>query len=291
MEKFYQWGTPEDLDDFNYWTKAINEIDKHQSAILEKVEIGLILAAGEGRRVQEVYKVPKPAIKIKGTQLWRHSRKAFSVGSHPLLVIQGKHRLFLEQTEDVAILELDKLTKGQADTAKIGIEQLNCDLTDPVTILSSDCVLPYNSVSKAEELIEDGADVVVWTAVGYPPASQSQNDFSWVSVENEEVKSALHKTFPKENLHSYELITGNFSFKSKALLSKMLDDLLKSESMKINEEFYLDSIIELALKQNLTIARIRIPDFISIGTLNEIKTYNYWNDNFLKVEKESIIDE
>ena len=67
-----QWGTPSDLEDFNWYSDVFNKIinrNFNQNNIYE----GCLLMpmAGEGSRFQKKgYKIPKPFIKISGSEMY-----------------------------------------------------------------------------------------------------------------------------------------------------------------------------------------------------------------------------
>jgi dTDP-glucose pyrophosphorylase len=62
MDKFSQWGTPEDLQDWIYWNASISALPNVGSERIEAHNI--ILAAGRGSRIAEVANVSKPNILV-----------------------------------------------------------------------------------------------------------------------------------------------------------------------------------------------------------------------------------
>jgi len=71
------------------------------------------------------------------------------------------------------------------------------------------------------------------------------------------------------------MIVGNFSFNSVEIAEQMIHELV-SNNIRINGEFYLDSLIELGFRKRLRIQTFKMDEFLAIGTLEELKTYRYF---------------
>ena len=72
LQHFMQWGTPSDLEDFNWYSNVFeNIVNKNYNH--QNIYEGCLLMpmAGEGSRFREKgYKVPKPFIKISDTEMY-----------------------------------------------------------------------------------------------------------------------------------------------------------------------------------------------------------------------------
>jgi len=283
MRKFYQWGTPEDLQDFNYWIDALENFEINPPANLNgESNLGLILAAGAGKRIQALFDTPKPTIKINGRQLWEYAARSFEKIDQKTMVIQQSHGDYFEHLDNIELLKLPKLTSGQAETALEGLEAVSESHNGPISVLSSDCVLPKLSNNLALKILKEyQADIVVWTAKDYPPSQIDSNNFSWIQALEGYVQSTTHKNNPPETKLENGLITGNFTFRSLDVGINLIKTLLEDESRKINGEFYLDSVIDVALEKDLIIHTFSVTNFFALGTVNEIKTFEYWRESEL----------
>ena len=59
-----QWGTPEDLNEYNYWSNQFRLITKEKNTIKKK-SINIMPMAGFGSRFdKEGYELPKPLIEV-----------------------------------------------------------------------------------------------------------------------------------------------------------------------------------------------------------------------------------
>ena len=280
MENFYQWGTPEDLADFNYWTDSISHIDDSPIVISNDAKQStIILLAGKGQRVAEHSAVPKPAITVNGKQLWKMGLRAGIPATESVMVIRDETLPFIERYESMKLVLLNEPTNGQADSARLGLESSTDGLELMVNILASDNVLPNNfSHSVLELMRREDFDIVVWTSVNYPPAQLAPEHFSWVKVSSSLVQESLFKTAPPSADQEWQVITGNFTFKSRAQVLNLVTELLLNENLKINKEFYLDSIIPLAMKKGIKVGALVVPNYFSLGTVDELQTFNYWNE-------------
>jgi NDP-sugar pyrophosphorylase family protein len=283
MDQFFQWGTPEDLSDFNYWNSSLENINRAPDNSISRYESNaVILAGGRSQRVSERVKVPKPAIKVGGTQLWELALRSVNSIKSPLLVVRDEVHPFLNNNHRVTPILLKEVTRGQAESALFGIRALAPNDEAPLHVLASDNVLPELFADEVVDFMNKfELDVVVWSADSYPPSKMEPEHFSWVRTEDNIVRNTLYKGDPSGLPGQWEVVTGNFTFKKSAIALLLIEELLEKEDLKINNEFYLDSVISLGQQSNLRIGAIPIPGYFSLGTVNELETFRYWED-FLK---------
>lgn len=280
MDKFFQWGTPEDLSDFIYWNNSVHEIfsninvkkSEHPSNVL-------ILACGRGERIRSVANEDKILIPVGKKQLWEHAADSSDAGTTKCLLVRSELKERIQDRTDVRALTLDIETNGQADSALIGIEEFNIDNDLPLTILSSDSVVPKNFNNLAtQRLAESGADLVVWTSYQYPPALFEGEHFSWVKSSNYQVTDLLSKNTPKVDVDEWSIIIGNFTFKSGILARNEIRKLLSSDNLKINGEFYLDTLVKSFIESKMKVISVEVPNYFSLGTESEFLSYKYWEE-------------
>ena len=72
IDYFMQWGTPADLEDFNWYSNVFNKIINKNFNQKNLYEGCLLMTmAGEGSRfLKKGYKTPKPFIKISGSEMY-----------------------------------------------------------------------------------------------------------------------------------------------------------------------------------------------------------------------------
>ena len=273
---FSQWGTPEDLADWLYWNSISNHdvLTCQDCSVTSKIKMtSIILAAGAGKRITKYSKMSKPNIPVGNLRLWEYSKNLARRGS-TTLVTRAEVGIEIETTEDIKVIEIEGVTQGQAITAKIGLESIEKSDTNPVHIFSSDNVMCAGAIDLAMEQIIT-AELVVWTVAGYPPAQSSPEQYSWLVVDKKwKVRGVVAKSAPSDVLHA-PLIIGNFTFKSSEIAKELIGDL-ENNNVRINGEFYLDSVIEIAIQKGLKVSYIEVQAFFAVGTEQEFNTVNYF---------------
>jgi bifunctional N-acetylglucosamine-1-phosphate-uridyltransferase/glucosamine-1-phosphate-acetyltransferase GlmU-like protein len=79
------------------------------------------------------------------------------------------------------------------------------------------------------------------------------------------------------NFENWDLITGNFTFRNCKTALSLIEELV-AKNIRVNHEFYLDSLIELAFKRGMKVATLNVDNFIAIGTPEEYLTYKYFRN-------------
>ena len=268
MDKFFQWGTPEDLKDWEYWIKTISSFPGTCEASMQVNNV--ILAAGNGKRIADFAKKSKPNLIIAGQKLWEYSSpRGLAFDSS---VVVSRAEVGVVRRKDVEVLNIPEVTEGQAITARIGIESIKADSILPVNVLSSDNAFTPENFFTAHSLSKQ-CDLVVWTSKNYPVAQLNPDQYSWINLKE---KSVIYKRSPESN-GNWELITGNFTFSNRHTAIQLIEELILKK-IRVNNEFYLDSVIDLAFKNNLLVQTFEINNFIAVGTPEELLTYAYFEE-------------
>jgi hypothetical protein len=77
------------------------------------------------------------------------------------------------------------------------------------------------------------------------------------------------------------IVIGTFTFKKAGDAQRAIDALI-ARNGRINGEFYLDSCINDAIALGLRCYLLEVDSFISWGTPNDLKTFEYWQSCFHK---------
>ena len=72
-----------------------------------------------------------------------------------------------------------------------------------------------------------------------------------------------------------------FTFRNADILQQCIEALV-AKNHRINNEFYLDSSINEALKIGYRCKIFNVDHFISFGTPNDLRTFEYWQSCFHK---------
>ena len=277
MEKFAQFGTPEDLNDWNYLYKSIHEQEFRNIEISNKAindETSVILAGGIGSRLTDFTQIPKPFIKIKGKELWQISNSAVSRSANKYIIIRKEFAFYLGIINNMEAVLLEKPTQGQADTARYALGKIKPN-SGPLTFLSCDNIINQDDYENSIKLLQE-SDLVVWSSVDYPMAKYKPNRYSWINTAQSKVIGFSLKNLPANFSHP-SMVIGHFTFKNTKLANILIDECFKSAD-RYSSEIYLDSVIQIALEFGYDVSAINIDRFFAIGTEDEINTYNYYLD-------------
>lgn len=280
IEKFIQWGTPEDLYDFNQQKKFFyfkTFLPKSQNTV-NRVEI---LAAGSGERfTKSGYTENKAFLKLNKSFVIMEAITALGFRSiHKRILVQETNQIDVEATtlleqENINIGKVKNLTRGQAESALLALES---NLQGPCVIGTCDSLV-YPSVG--EDISKFSGNVIgVWIAEPNFYAKTYPDQFGWVNIDsNMNIIKSWVKQEPPKSIKTY-LITGTFIFGENINSVQLLKDFLRSD-LKVKNEFYLDSLIEFALKEKWKVLALSTEWFINLGEPDEYETYKYWETLF-----------
>ena len=287
IDYFMQWGTPSDLEDFNWYSNVFNSINNKSFNHKNIYEGSLLMPmAGEGSRFREKgYKTPKPFIKISGSEMYFKAIKdlprmeSIKIVTREDLIKNKKTSLNIKNKKlNISIKSLNTKTDGQARTALEAIEDKNINLEKPLLISACDMGVVFDEKKYQNLLSAKDIDILVWGCKGYPGAQQNPQMYSWIY----ESENYISKISVKKNLinprEDYVLI-GTFTFKK-------ANDFLRSAELsiasgeKVNGEYYVDSVINKSIEIGLKVAVFEVDYFICWGTPDELETYNYWESCF-----------
>lgn len=280
ISHFMQWGTPQDLDEYNFWSHTLGDLSKlgRGSLPIRGVESPIILAAGKGERFKQAgYACEKPMLEVSGSNLIEQISK---VSLKPPAVLSVKNsqvsKWMSQRKSKNRSIEIENITLGQAASAKLAIDGLGDEIAKGFTVFPCDSLFASNSGLVLPE--GDNESILsVWVAKPSPYALRHPASFSWIRQKGDNaIEYALKKVPDFENAL---VMLGAFSFSSRAVFDSLYDRLLAS-GKKINGEIYLDSLVEFAEQVNVQI-RLFEPNFsVSLGTPYEFETYRYWQACF-----------
>jgi NDP-sugar pyrophosphorylase family protein len=287
LDHFYQWGTPDDLRDYEGWSSAMHQIDGFlpRSRAAKSPATLVVPMAGRGQRfVDQGYKDPKPLIDVAGRPMIHQALDCLPTPSARVLVAQGEHARdvrFQNTVKELAgqtkIVPLDKVTEGQAITAGIGVDS-GVDLDKP--ILFAPCDTGYLYDLTEWQKLEQAADVelIVWSAKGHLPALWRPQMYGWLSVDahgfvqNVAVKKQVEGVPPAQQ----QVVTGTFWFRDGHVFKRQLASLIADDD-RVNNEFYLDTIARRMVERGAKVRAFCVDKYMPWGTPEELKTFDYWN--------------
>jgi len=283
VDRFMQWGTPEDLSDYLYYSAIFHALKKPR---LPARQAGYVVMpmAGEGRRFADAgYKDPKPLISVDGMPMAVRALKDLPQAPHRRAVLRRDlpqvARLKAELPEKIPGLEivmLDKLTDGQAITALAALDGVPDDAA--VTIGACDNGVIYNPKEFEALRADTQADVIVWGARGYPFAARNPHAYGWIDAEDEKIINISVK-IPLADPARDPIVIGIFTFRRAGDFRAAVAHM-KERNARVNGEFYIDTAINDAIALGLDCRWFAVDYYLGWGTPEELRTYSYWQACF-----------
>lgn len=268
IDYFFQWGTPEDYEEFLYCMKEVENLKTNKYINLSNFNL-VIPAAGIGSRFSEKgYTTPKIFLKVNDNKMIKTTINRFKNQSTTSVlgnnyVISKLNEIF-SNNPNVRLSSVDYVTRGQSDSANLLIEEIENDL--PIFIQSADCILGEIDLDNAMSL---DPDLVVLTKQNYRRAIINPENYGWILSENNIVNKSIIKKRPDNK--NYSMILGSFIFKNKRLYQKIYKELLKEG----RSELHIDYMIDIALRMDLKVVELASNTASVIGTPLEFELHKY----------------
>lgn len=278
---FMQWGTPEDLEEYVFWSDTFKKLSPGNKlgGVIQGSGNLAVLASGRGSRFSDAgYQIPKPFLSVSGDWMLNHNLGLCEPSAKRAVSVTRDSVCYAEGLREVDVVSVGEVTAGQAESASKLLEELRGWEDSAFTVLPSDTLFSDSTSSLARIRDELSGDpfMVIWACSASPYALKNPNSFGWVAIDGLGVKTFI-KTPP--SMEGAKVISGAFTFSSKQDFS-VLFDTLKKKQLKINGEFYLDSTISIAKELGFKI-KIFEPEFcLSLGTPYEFETFRYWQTAF-----------
>ena len=176
------------------------------------------------------------------------------------------------------------VTEGQACTAELGLDALrdsfpSGDLT-PITFSACDNGVLFNSQAYQTLLDDPNIDVIVWGIRGHANAVRRPEMFGWINEKGSLIQNISVKA-PLSCPATDPIVIGTFTFKSDVHAHAAIKSLF-ARTGRVNGEYYLDSCINDAIEMGLRCHFFEVESFISWGTPNDLRTFEYWQSCFHK---------
>lgn len=284
---FMQWGTPEDLEEYCYWSDIFKGMLNEKAPPKQKGVL-LLPMVGLGSRFQkEGYSAAKPLIPVSASPMAVQSVNDLPKAESQRFILRkdlpGLESLKValsEASKGSEFIILGSMTDGQATTCVEGAKGL--DPEQHVTIGACDNGMLYDPELFKKIMSKDDIDVIVWGARGYPGAIRSPAMYGWVESDPEtgNIASVSVKA-PLKDPKKDPIVVGVFTFKR---LGGFLDAVkrMKEREARVNGEYYVDMAINDAIALGLNCQLFEIDKYICWGTPNDLKTFEYWQSCFHK---------
>jgi NDP-sugar pyrophosphorylase family protein len=276
-----QWGTPSDLDFYKKWSSYnVKTLFERLDAVLVDA-VTILPMAGMGSRFSENgYTTPKPFITINGKRMVDQAVRCLPRTDKVIYGCLKDHEELA--TLDGEIVWIDQVLQGQACTCEKILENVN----DESAILVSACDngVFYDPYEFSDLVNDESNDIIVWSYTKNYASKYNPNMYSWLDIDNQNnIKKVNVKQFTGENPLDGNAIVGTMFFRNK---SKFLEPLKKlyENNITTNGEYYVDNLINTAIELGYKVKNFTVDEYICWGTPNDLKTYEYWQRFFNKVD-------
>lgn len=292
LQHFMQWGTPEDVHEYLQWSSIFRSFMQHKKAPNQPTSGATIIPmAGLGKRFSdEGYQVTKPLIPVSGKPMVIRATEDLPQTNLYSFVLRSDmkghqeiSRTIQENFPNSVITSLDEITNGQATSTLIGIDAIkdNIGMESPITIGACDNGAIF-SIDDFQNIVNEiKPDVLVWGATGHVNAIRKPEMFGWIEASPSGQITQVSVKKPLKNPSQDPIVIGTFTFKNIAIYKKCYEKLV-ADSIMVNGEFYIDSMVNVAIELGLKCQLFNVEHFISWGTPNDLRTYEYWQSCFHK---------
>ena len=291
LQHFMQWGTPDDLHEYNIWSTTFRNLIDRRGRLGQKSGAVIVPMAGLGKRfVDEGYLEPKPLVKVSGAPMAVQAARDLPLAENYVFVLRENmlgidiiSKKLEESFSGVHISWIDSLSEGQACTAAIGLNSLECKIENfdgPVTFGACDNGVIFNENAFAKQLADPSIDVLVWGVRGYPNAIRRPEMFGWIEEVDGQISSISVKK-PLCSPKSDPIVIGAFTFKRVRDFNRAYESLVSRDG-RINGEFFIDSLINDAIGMGLKCSLFEVDSYLCWGTPNDLKSFQYWQSCFDK---------
>lgn len=290
IQHMLQWGTPSDVEEYKTWSKYFsNVLINNNNTIPKNNSTTLIPLAGRGSRFSNLgYKDPKPLIKVSGKPMIIQAANSLPKSNNNIFVTLEEHlknypleNVLTKEYPNSKIISINEVTEGQAITCSLGLN--DADKNNSLLIAATDNGMLFNS-EDFESLTNDlSVDAIIFTFRNHVSSNNNPHMYGWVRTinKNDAVEVSV-KTPISDNPFNDHAIVGTFWFRNVDLynigLKKMIND-----NIRVNNEFYVDSLMGVLIKLKYKIKIFEVNDYICWGTPNDYQTFNYWQSFFHKV--------
>lgn len=288
IQHMLQWGTPQDLEEYNTWSKYFkNAIKQEQKFEAFENSITVIPLAGRGSRfVKEGYKTPKPLLEISGKPMIIQAARSLPNTKTKIFVTLKEHlrnfplkNILEDEFTDCQIVSINEVTEGQAITCSLGLKELDNEAS--LIIAATDNGMIYDQV-KYQKLINDkNVDAVVFTFKHHISSKTNPQMYGWVKNDKNNAVSISVKAPISKDPYNDHAIVGTFYFKKVKFFRQALESLI-IKGDRINGEYYVDSLMGELIELGLNVKVFEVEDYICWGTPNDYETFIYWQSFFSK---------
>lgn len=278
-----QWGTPLDVDMYLQWSNYYKTILSGQKKVKIPNCITALPMAGAGSRfLKEGYVEPKPLLKVNGDYMINQALRCLPETDATIFACLKDHIDLMTLSELNRVVWIDEVLEGQACTTERILNVI--DPEDSVLVSACDNGALYDADEFLNLVNDTNNDIIVWSYRNNYTAHHNPNMYSWLDVDDNEFITKVNvKNFTGKNPIEEYAIVGTMFFRNKEVYLNSLKSLYE-KNKRTNGEFYIDNLLNESINLGYKVKNFEVDNYICWGTPNDLKTYEYWQRFFDKVD-------
>lgn len=250
--------------------------------------ITLIPMAGAGSRFAAAgYKDPKPLIPVDGKPMVVRAVSDLPKSDRYIFLCRAEHlkhyplrNALKEHYPNCAIIEVEKLTEGQASTCLLAKGQINND--EALLIGACDNGMVYSNKLWRVLSSDPSVGALVFTFRNTVTVERNPKAYGWVDVDMQNRVRRVSVKIPisDDPIHDHAVV-GAFWFRHGKNFVAAAEDMI-TKNRRINNEFYVDECINNAIALGVNVSVFEIEKYICWGTPQDLLTYTYWKEYFTR---------
>lgn len=242
--------------------------------------INIILMAGKGQRFADAgYKISKPLLPVSGKSMIVRAVESMPPADKWVFVVRQDHfddKEVLQTLKSVAknvVVLVDPDPMGQLNSCLVAKDYFANE--KDVFIGACDFGMKYDLAAYQKLLNnEERPDIISWSFTDQQNLARNPQAWGWLVLDNDNeddndsrfstVKGVSVKVPISDNPINDHAITGSFTFASGKEFLKIADELMKRQ-IKIKNEFYIDSMLALAIELGYKVKSFDV-NYVGWGT-------------------------
>jgi NDP-sugar pyrophosphorylase family protein len=288
LEHFLQWGTPEDLAEYQAWSDRFARFRDWRPQLPPMRGVNLIPSAGSGQRfVRAGYGVPKPLVSVDGRPMIDRALSSLPAAERWVAVCRAGHlhggglqAALRNNGRAVDVIALEHDTAGGAATCLEARPVLPPHA--PLLVAPCDTALVYDTAAYAALTSSGDVDCVVWTFRNHPHANRHPYQYGWVRTAGDVVTGISCKAPISDDVARDPGIVGAFWFREARFFLEAAEALVSGPPSS-GGEYHADLVVQALVEQGRRARVFDVDHYICLGTPDDVRTFEYWAAYFRKV--------
>lgn len=289
IKYFLQWGTPQDLMEYIYWSDAFRaKVYKQETfePITGNRMTVLIPMAGEGQRfAREGYTISKPLIEVSGKAMFFQAINDLPKGNKYIFLCRKEHidRYQIDKTiksyfKNSRIIAVDTTTSGQLSTCMLAENHIEPD--EPLLIAPCDNGLIWSMNKWIDATTDPRVDAMIWSFRNNVTVERNPKMYGWIRTDDKGNASEVSCKVPvSENPSNDHAVIGAFYFSKGKTFTECAKETFEKKRT-INNEYYVDVAMNAIIESGKNVKVFEVDKYLCWGTPNDLRTYQYWQNYF-----------